>query len=162
MINTDNKIIFEYKSLYDSLNKWGSMVDNFIMEILNERAELVEHIEIPPKFRLKGESSYLSKALYRNKGYKNHLEDIEDKIGTRVVLLKSDEVINVSEILMDQKIWQAKKSKDIFDFVPKSARIFDYQSIHLVCIPPADSSDFPKEQIPYLHCEIQIRTLFKH
>lgn len=162
MNDIENKIITEFQSLYDSLNKWGGMVDKYIMQILNAKAEIKDHIKIPPKYRLKDEKSYLGKAIYRNKGYKNHLLEIEDKIGTRIILLKSDEVIQVSEILMQQQLWQAKKTKGIFDFIPENANNFDYQSIHLVCIPPADSTDFPKEQIPHLACEIQIRTLLQH
>ncbi len=162
MNDIENKIINEYQSLYDSLNKWGGMVDKYIMEILNAKAEIKDHIKIPPKYRLKDEKSYLGKAIYRNKGYKNHLLEIEDKIGTRIILLKSDEVIQVSEILMQQQLWQAKQTKGIFDFIPENANNFDYQSIHLVCIPPADSADFPKDQIPQLTCEIQIRTLLQH
>lgn len=162
MTELEHKIIDEFRSLYDSLNKWGTMVDTYIMDILNEKKEIKDHIKIPPKFRLKTENSYLGKAIYRNKGYNSHLKEIEDKIGTRVVLLKSNDIVIVSEILMQQKIWQAKKTKDIFDFVPESAKIFDYQSIHLVCIPPANSNDFPPEHIPFLTCEIQIRTLLQH
>lgn len=162
MNDVENNIISEFRQLYASLNKWGNMVDKYILQFLTSDVIAKEHIQIPPKFRLKKEESYLDKALYRNKEYSNHLLDIEDKIGTRVILLKSDEVVQVAETLLKQNVWVAKKTKEFLQADPEKASIFNYQSIHLVCIPPTDSTDFPKEQISYLTCEIQIRTLLQH
>lgn len=161
MIESEKIILTEFRALNNSLKKWGEMVDKYIMEFLNEPS-FVNHIKIKPKYRLKDESSYLEKALYRNKKYKNHLLEIEDKIGTRIVLLKSDDVLNVAEKLQNQNVWRIKKTKNTFDYAVEEAGLFDYQSLHLVCIPPEGSIDFPKDEIPFLSCEIQIRTLLQH
>jgi putative GTP pyrophosphokinase len=162
MIEQERKVLKEFKSLHTSLNKWGRMVDRYLLKVLNDPYVINYQIKIKPKFRLKANDSYLEKAIYRNKGYTNHLEDIEDKIGTRIVLLKSSDVIKVSKILLKQKFWKVKKTKDTFDYAEEDAALFDYQSIHLVCIPPAKSKAFSAKHIPFLSCEIQIRTLLQH
>lgn len=161
MNELEKKILNEFRGLQKSLEKWGAMVDGYIMDIL-DKDPIIHHLKIKPKYRLKAESSYLEKAIYRNKRYKKHLEDIEDKVGTRIVLLKSDDVTKVAELLLGQTIWQAKKTKDTFDYAVEEANLFSYQSLHLVCKPPENSVDFPAKEIPCLTCEIQIRTLLQH
>ncbi len=161
MIEAEKKILTEYRTLNKSLQKWGEMVDNYIIEFLKDPS-IVSHIKIKPKYRLKDESSYLEKAIYRNKPYKNHLLEIEDKVGTRIVLLKSDDVTTVAEILLRQNVWKMKKTKDTFDYAVEDASLFSYQSLHLVCTPPEGSIDFTKAEIPLMSCEIQIRTLLQH
>ena len=77
------KIIAEFNDLKADLTKWGAFVDDIIKEKVNDYN--FGDIQIGPKFRLKGDDSFIHKALHRQKGYENPLLNIEDKIGTRII-----------------------------------------------------------------------------
>src|SRR5690606_13413889 len=119
-------------------------------------------VKIFPSHRIKEEISFLSKALYRRKLYNDPFVDIEDKVGTRIVVLKSNDIEIVSNKIMKCNKWQAKITKDIQQEIEDKPHIFDYQSLHIVVWPSEDDPLFEKEIKSHLTCEIQIRTLLQH
>lgn len=161
MDSTEIEILKNYNDLKVQLTQWGAHVDKTIGELLNNANPKIT-IKIEPQYRLKENHSFVSKALYRKKGYSNPMLDIEDKVGTRVVLLTSDEIKSCAEILQGSTEWQIKVTKDIESIISDAPKVFDYLSTHLVVWPNETDNRFNEESIPLLTCEIQIRTLLQH
>lgn len=152
----------KFKKLIDDLGKWGKKVDEQILKILRINGFTDYDIKIPPNYRLKRINSFVSKAFYREKNYKSPIKDIEDKVGTRIVLLKSDQVNKTANILLNNNdIWEAKITKRIDSELRDKPKSFDYQSIHIVVIPKKDMG-FDTKKLSLLSCEIQIRSLLQH
>lgn len=155
------KIIDEFSSIHPFLKDWGQFVDKQLLEILDEDFVQTNLLKISPEHRIKDSLSYLYKALYRNKNYSNPLKDIEDKIGTRLIFLKSDDIKKASEKILAYKGWNSKMTKDLYGEIDDKPTIFDYQSVHLV-VTPNSGSKYDEALVPFLSCEIQLRTLLQH
>lgn len=159
MSDEEDKLVNDFEIIKSDLLKWGESVDTTIRALLEGLAK-DNKVKIGPSCRLKGTKSFLSKALYRAKNYQKPVLDIEDKIGTRVVLLKSSDVYDAAQLITKYSGWNAKTTKDLKQLIEEHPREFDYQSVHLVV--------WPNQQEPYssdtklLTCEIQIRTLLQH
>ena len=162
MMNDKEKaILADFNEVKDSLMSWGKFIDVSLMTILKPLIEF-NSLKMPPSFRMKDDKSYLSKALYRGKSYQNPIIDIEDKIGTRVVLLKSEDIKVAAEIIMNSTLWEAKVTKNLALLIHENPKEFDYQSVHIVVSPNKNTTEYKSETIPLLTCEIQIRTLLQH
>tara|TARA_R110001592_G_scaffold17518_2_gene73786 strand:+ start:85066 stop:86043 length:978 start_codon:yes stop_codon:yes gene_type:complete len=160
MNELENKILNEFNDLKDDLAVWGKLVDQHLVYLYSKLDDGL--VKMEPSFRIKDSKSYLFKALYRNKSYSNPLNDIEDKIGTRVILLKSADIEKLKGLILGSSFWQSKLTKDNNQEIEDKPKIFDYQSCHLV-VWPNDKSKFTDRDInECLTCEIQIRTLLQH
>jgi len=164
MNDQEREIVNKYHSLQPALAKWAQFVDDILINnLLIGLADNV--VQIPPAFRVKSDSSYLCKALYRkseNKEYRDPLKEIEDKVATRIVVLKSSDVKDVSEIIQKSLLWKAKITKNMWQEIEDKPDIFNYQSLHIVVSPNNDNLDFENTDKEYLTCEIQVRTLLQH
>jgi ppGpp synthetase/RelA/SpoT-type nucleotidyltranferase len=160
MIKEEN-IVREFNQLKVHLKEWGKMVDNHIMGMIKQFPEGKYFLKIHPKYRLKTDLSYKEKALYRKKEYTNPIIDIEDKIGTRIVLLKSTDIDLISTKILESNFWNSKVTKSRTNEIEDKPTIFDYQSQHIV-VWPKTNCGFNKEILTALTCEIQIRTLLQH
>jgi ppGpp synthetase/RelA/SpoT-type nucleotidyltranferase len=129
-----------------------------------ERASLFLRLPVDPP-RLKDDASLLQKAFLRGKGYADPYYDIEDKVGVRFVVLTSDEVQIIGDIVTSdvcQAYWFYSKDRD-FEAERKAHPLaFGYQSDHYVL-----RSKFGVELDgvvvpPDTPCEVQIRTLLQH
>ncbi len=162
MNEKEENIVNQFRELLPNLKNWGKFVDTtlnseILAEFLNENI-----IKITPNFRLKDEKTFLFKALYRKKPYKNPLVDIEDKIGTRIVVLKSSDIQKVGDKILEHSKWKAKITKSIQQEIEDKPNIFDYQSLHIVVEPIEEDINYESGIKPTLTCEIQIRTLLQH
>lgn len=162
MNDIEEKIIEEFIALKPELKKWGAIVDKEIMSILEKEVDIHSMVKIEPSYRLKDDTSFLYKVLYRNKTYSNPIVDIEDKVGTRIVLLKSIDIEIVANIILKHTKWNAKVTKSIKEILDKFPAIFDYQSTHIVVWPKDEYCEGNKDLAEKLTCEIQIRTLLQH
>ena len=160
-MNKEEQIISDFNLLKNDLLDWGAYVDSKLIELIKKYDETEYILKIKPSFRIKSDISYLEKALYRKKAYTNPVLDIEDKIGTRIVLLKSTDVEVISDIILGSSYWNSKVTKSRNDEIEDKPTIFDYQSQHIV-VWPKDDSKYEKTKISSLTCEIQIRTLLQH
>lgn len=159
MSDSEEQLYEKFSGIKEDLTSWGKEVDRIIMDTLKDFN--TEHrIKIPPAFRLKEKWSFISKCLYRGKQYQNPITDVEDKVGTRVVLLKSSDVYEAAERLLNQKEWFIKTTKNIKELIEDKPKEFDYQSVHLVAW-PKEKGNYKSEPIE-LTCEIQLRTLLQH
>ncbi|WP_341906303.1 RelA/SpoT domain-containing protein [Fluviicola taffensis] len=160
MNSREEELLKQFEDLRSNLQDWGGRVDSQIISII-ESSELDNNfVKIPPSYRVKGSKSFIDKAFYRNKSYDDPMVDIEDKIGTRVVLLKADDIEIVSTSLLEYDGWVAKVTKSRLDEIKDKPSNFDYQSQHIVVFPKAD--DKYGEKHSWMGCEIQIRTLLQH
>lgn len=158
----ESQVLTNFNAIKADLNSWGKEVDETLMNILNDSFVSQYKVKIAPKFRMKDDKSYLSKALWRKKSYTNPILDIEDKIGTRIVMLTTKDVIDSSKVLSSYNGWTIKLTKDMNQIIEENPELFSYQSIHFV-VSPLDSrkGDFTTA-VENLTCEIQIRTLLQH
>jgi ppGpp synthetase/RelA/SpoT-type nucleotidyltranferase len=161
MNEQEQNILKEFNNLRDNLDSWGAYVDKELLKILQEDFINNNLLKIYPNYRLKQSKSYLYKALYRKKEYTNPLIDIEDKVGTRIVLLKSDDIEKAADIILNHTEWDAKITKNLTDEIENKPKLFDYQSMHLV-VKPKEDKGYNNEIKDLLTCEIQIRTLLQH
>lgn len=162
MNSREEEIFSQFESLKPKLKNWGEMVDGILIDTIMKDMINEHLIKILPSYRLKDDKSYLFKALYRKKNYPNPIENIEDKIGTRIVVLKSDDIKIVQQRILDFKGWQSKLTKNINQEIEDKPNIFDYQSSHIVVSPTTGNEHFSAEISDSLTCEIQIRTLLQH
>jgi|SRR5690625_1011358 len=159
MTSDESKLIECFNQIKPDLEKWGDKVDQLLMnEVLND---IKESIKIPPRARLKSNGSIIFKTFYRKKEYEDPLLEIEDKVGTRIVVLKSTDIDEVQNRIINSNNWKAKITKSINQEIEDKPNIFDYQSLHIV-VWPKDSSDYSCSDTKILSCEIQIRTLLQH
>ena len=159
---SEEEIKREFEILKPDLDAWGKFVDQTIKNIISHYR--YGEIQMYPKYRLKDEQSFINKALYRGKGYDNPMIQIEDKVGTRVVVLVTDIVDRVSRDLKNCTLWHIKDSKtkyEIFEEIPDK---FGYQSIHYIVAPLDNCCNFASgsSKLEQLTCEIQVRTLLQH
>lgn len=160
MLDRENAILNAFSEIESSLNGWGKHVDDELSELL-EPFRKDNSLKIQPKFRLKDRMSFLIKALYRDKCYADPILQIEDKIGTRIVMLTTSDVEKVTDLIKAHRGWQYKIGRDYNDERQKAPELFAYQSMHLTVWPNSEYLGDP-ELVKKLTCEIQIRTLLQH
>ena len=153
-----------FNSIKPELNKWGANVDEKLNSyVISRYASTVEMVQFKAHYRVKDDASFIQKALYRNKNYDNPMLNIKDKVGTRLVLLCSKAVSDVSEFIMSRNdadwivVEHAKEISKIREEFPEQ---FTYQSEHYIVKPCAGYS--AKVNLDYLTCEIQVRTILQH
>jgi putative GTP pyrophosphokinase len=144
---------------------WGDYVAKTIQELIGQKicsAELEIFFRIPIRPRTKSEASLLSKAFHRGKGYASPYDDIEDKIGLRIVVLFDEEIRSIEDVLASFEKWQASKARDFEDERQTRPFEFDYQSKHYI-VRLKNQTHYKGIDIPAnIPCEIQIRTLLQH
>ncbi|WP_081098977.1 GTP pyrophosphokinase [Leptospira santarosai] len=139
-----------------SLQAWGDFVTDKITK------PFADFIKIPSYARVKNADSFIEKALYRNKGYADPLNEISDKVGTRFVVLLIDHIKEIADFVEEDSIWEASKDRDYEAEIDRNPTLFNYQSVHYVVknVSPVEYNDI---EIPVgISCEIQIRTLLQH
>jgi putative GTP pyrophosphokinase len=154
----------QFDGLTEDLKRWGGAVDELIIQILIESGFSESNIKIPPKFRLKGIGSFISKALYRDKSgkYVNPIVDIEDKVATRLVVLTTGQIEQVQEILCKSQHWHANLDKNISNDIELDPTVFSYQAAHIIVRQRGIGPSEAEEILNPVACEIQVKTLFQH
>lgn len=128
--------------------------------------ELLDYfLKVPMVPRLKGDTSLIDKALYRNKPYENPYEDITDKVGMRYVVLLIRHIKQLCSIIESPEcelFWAWSKDKDYEEERLAKPLEFSYQSVHYVLRSKAGLSIDGVNLPEGLACEVQIRTLLQH
>lgn len=142
------------------LEVWGNeVIDQIRKALISKSINADVFLKISGK-RVKEERSALSKIVRKN--YTDPLTQMTDLVGTRFVVLLTDDLSTLQEIIEKNQIWDASKDKDYLDTIEKNPEFFDYQSIHYV-VRSKKVSRTEELGIPEgLPCEIQIRTLLQH
>jgi putative GTP pyrophosphokinase len=154
----------KFDELVPELKVWGSEVDGLIVRLLSEAGFDASNIKMLPEYRVKKISSFISKSLYRDKSekYKNPIIDIEDKVATRLVVLTTQHIKQVQEILCRSSVWFAKLDKNISNDIELDPSTFGYQAAHIIVRRRAKADLSATELLNPIACEIQIKTLFQH
>lgn len=156
----------QIKEWYDKnkaeLNRWGEYVDNILNSYVETLFSSKEHVQIQAKHRVKDYDSLCKKILYRGKKYEFPLLEVTDKVGTRLVLLNSDDVEKVSSFVRgNQNDWTIVKcARDVNNEILKQPEVFSYQSNHFIIKPNSNYQTSIDTNL--LTCEIQIRTILQH
>ncbi|MCV5435110.1 (p)ppGpp synthetase, partial [Escherichia coli] len=69
-------------------------------------------LKIEPSYRLKDISSLIEKAFYRSKNYQNPYKEITDKVGVRFVVLLTDDIPIIKEIIENFNLWEYSEDRD--------------------------------------------------
>ncbi len=155
-------ILGELNQIKSELERWGKKVDDILINQILPPLIKTNCIKYLPEHRLKDDVGYVIKALYRGKNYTDPLVEIEDKVGTRVVVLKSSDIYVITELIKDYHGWKARLDRDIRNGIDDKPKEFDYQSVHFILKPLDSDNSFSEELKPKLTCELQIRTLLQH
>lgn len=162
---TEDDYLSRFRSEAPHLEVWGLFVADKIIEAITctYGAEAYKKwVKILPEVRVKDESSLLAKAFVLNKGWFSNYEDITDKVGVRIVLGLSDQIVKISRLIESSDHWQTTSSKEFDEWRGKDPRIFDYQSAHFIVTSYSELSH-KGVLIPVgTKCEIQVRTLLQH
>lgn len=165
MNDRETELLARWKRERPTYEAWGAFVSATLTaavarEIQPASVELF--FRLPLKYRSKEPSSLLAKAFHRGKPYANPFDDIEDKVGVRIVVLFSEEIRTVERALLRCTEWVAEKARDFEEERARRPFEFDYQSLHYVVRAGSgiacDGIDVP-EGTP---CEVQVRTILQH
>lgn len=157
----------EFEKLYNSqkeyLNAWGNIINQRIKRKLERKGkELDVFLKIPITVRIKDNKSIIHKAFYRNKNYKDPLNEITDKVGIRVVVLLLEDIRLVETLIENCNLWYYSKDRDFENERLNNPNTFEYQSVHYI-LKNKKTLTVKNITIPSnTPCEIQIRTLLQH
>lgn len=158
----------DFRKIWDSekplYRAWGKyVVDQILQHIEDDGKKGSEFFKIPPSFRLKDDGSLIDKAFYRpGKNYSDPYNQIEDKVGTRFVVLLLEDIDRICEIIENAGIWEFDRCKHFDEDRKNDPLLFTYQSVHYILRPNTDF-EFDGVTIPCsTPCEVQIRTLLQH
>ncbi|MCE9661927.1 hypothetical protein LY622_00590 [Halomonas sp. M5N1S17] len=151
----------EEKPVYRAWGKY--VVDKIINSIEDSDIKSNEFFKIPPGFRLKDDGSLIDKAFYRSgKNYSDPYNQIEDKVGSRFVVLLLEDISRICQIIECSGAWQFDRCKHFDEDRKNDPLLFTYQSVHYILRPKSDL-EFDGVTIPCsTPCEVQIRTLLQH
>ncbi|WP_419900762.1 GTP pyrophosphokinase [Roseomonas sp. USHLN139] len=144
---------------------WGACVSQTLTDAISaevDPAELDLFFRIPLKPRTKGENSLLTKAFRRGKPYEDPYNDIEDKVGVRIVVLFSEEIRTVERAICACEKWNFVKARDFEQERDIRPFEFDYQSLHYIVRAKGKNFFAEEEILEGTACEIQIRTILQH
>ena len=149
------------RAMYEA---FGKLVVRVIEEGTRARLHLPEDhgfFRLPVKHRLKTESSMLTKAFQR-KRYDDPYAQVEDKVGVRAVVLFTDDIRDVADIVESCKCWSWAKDRDFEEERRLKPFEFAYQSVHYVVKAGQQCRHDQTEIASGTPCEIQIRTVLQH
>ncbi|WP_151798242.1 GTP pyrophosphokinase [Acinetobacter bereziniae] len=142
---------------------WGDFIVSQILNTLSTKdIDPNTFLKIFPKVRIKDKKSLIDKAFYRNKPYINPYNEIEDKVGIRFVVLLTEDITEICEIIKANEAWTTFTARDFEEEKSVDPLLFAYQSMHFI-LKPQHEINFNGLIIPtHIPCEIQIRTLLQH
>lgn len=145
----------EYRKFVPFLKEWGQYIDNTLRELLETRIDS-NRIIIYPDHRIKLEDSYIRKAFWRPATRSDNPIKMRDKVGTRIVMISYEDLLNVVSIFETERFPFAVKIKK----KPKLDEPNEYQAFHVEITPNSDSPIFGDDPKLFnkLSCEVQIRT----
>lgn len=165
MSDQETDLVERWRREKSAYNAWGLFVSNAIRDAIShsiDPAYLDQFFRIPLTHRTKGDASLLAKAFHRGKNYKDPFNDIEDKVGVRVVVLFSEEVREVESVICKSDHWNFEKARDFEEERASRPFEFDYQSVHYIV---RSNKSITHEGVcieQNIPCEIQIRTILQH
>jgi ppGpp synthetase/RelA/SpoT-type nucleotidyltranferase len=162
---TQEELKQQYENDKPIFEAWGNYVTDEIksrlIAKLGSEQEVDYFLKIPPKPRVKETKSFLGKAFLKR--YENPYEQITDKVGTRFVVLLTEDIKIIEALIEDDpKLWRFSKDRDHIKEREENPMIFTYQSDHYILY-SVEQMFYNDRTIPLgTSCEVQIRTLLQH
>ncbi len=143
---------------------WGDyIVDTLSQELKKKGKNLDIFLKIPAKCRLKDDKSLIDKAYYRpNKNYDDPYNEIEDKVGARLVVLLLADIKEICDLIEKNQNWSFDACKHFDEDKEKEPLLFTYQSVHYILRPKKELNIDGIKISTSIPCELQIRTLLQH
>lgn len=158
--NATLQLQFRQRKAY--LEAWGKLVTDTVVAGINEKYADPRFFEVPPGHRVKDEASFMAKAFSPKKNYADPINNIEDQVGVRFVVLLMAQVRKIGDIIEAESSWVSEKARNLLTERENEPASFGYQSDHYV-VRNRKSIPTDNEVIPAgTPCEIQIRTLLQH
>ena len=132
------------------------------MQVLQEGGFDMGAIKLLPAARVKKLNSFISKALYRDKKYADPIQEINDKVGTRLVLLTTNQLAEAEKLLCAYAGWEAKIDKNISNEIELAPSQFGYLATHIIVRERKHVVDSTGEILNPIACEIQLKTSLQH
>lgn len=158
----------QWQAAKPAYRRWGDLVLQRLHELIAARvppSQAGHFSRIPAPPRLKDDQSLLQKAFFRpDKDYSDPFNNIEDKVGVRLVLLLDEDVRMLAQAIeTETEFWTPVRARDHEAERELHPYEFVYQSVHFVVRSKSglffeDGAELP-EDIP---CEVQLRTLLQH
>jgi ppGpp synthetase/RelA/SpoT-type nucleotidyltranferase len=142
------------------LEAWGRFIASKIQSSLIESGHSPALIKIPVMPRVKDTASAIGKI--GRKGYDNPILQMTDLVGIRFVVLLTEDIQSICDIISAEPSWVAEVSKDFLLEIESNTKSFDYQSKHYEIRPLQDFVAGDISVSKDLCCEVQIRTLLQH
>ncbi|WP_163120355.1 GTP pyrophosphokinase [Acinetobacter pittii] len=160
---TENEFLERWRTEEPIYTAWGEyIVSQIVGSLVAHQIEPDVFLKIPVKVRTKNQKSLIDKAFYRNKPYIDPYLEIEDKVGIRFVVLLTDEVAKIGQIIQSHEKWTTLVARDFEEEKSKDPLLFSYQSMHYI-LRPKDEIEYKGIKITSdITCEVQIRTLLQH
>lgn len=149
----DRLILEDFRKCRDDFVKLGDMVHEKLGEIVKNANVPVLGIE----HRVKTEQSLAGK-LERNGDWYQHMDDLTDLLGARVICFFSDDVDVIGKMVEQSFVIDWENSSDKRALI--KADTFGYLSLHYICSVTEDMG-YPPE-VCSKRFEIQIRTNLQH
>lgn len=142
---------------------WGEYIVTSIVHSIKELSiDTNSFFKIPPSYRVKEEQSLLDKAFHRKKLYSDPYNDIEDKVGARFVVLLSEDIEKICEVIENSDKWSFNSCKNYNYEREQHPLLFTYQSMHYI-LRPKHALKHNDIEIPcQTPCEVQVRTILQH
>ncbi len=141
------------------LRRWGVYISEILSDALEQKGYPNCFIKIPVVPRVKTIESARGKLV--RKGYTDPLRQMTDLVGIRFVVLLTEDIAALSEIVELRPEWEATLARDHLEERTANTKVFDYQSKHYEIRPTAET--MARLGIDYSFCcELQIRTLLQH
>ncbi len=147
----------------EAFASWGKYVSEVISAEISKNVadtSIESFLKIPVKPRVKEIKSALGKVA--RKGYTDPVMQMTDLVGTRFVVLLSQDIELVSNIIEKSTLFTAVVSKDYQEEIDLNPKLFDYQSKHFEVRPLADTDIYGTRIAKEICCEVQVRTLLQH
>ncbi|TRU17047.1 MAG: hypothetical protein EWV58_05870 [Microcystis aeruginosa Ma_MB_F_20061100_S19] len=144
------------------LKLWGdTVIEQIKLELASRKIDISVFLKIPvTECRVKELASAIGKIS--RKGYTDPLTQMEDLVGARFVVLLTDHLNVLTDIITSNDSWSSSKDNDYSERIARNPELFDYQSIHFVVRSKESKLTSRLGIPPNIPCEIQIRTLLQH
>jgi len=154
-MNKEKELLVQYTQRYPSLVQAAALIKKLLEQLLKD-TDRIDMISA----RAKDPTRFMEKAARIDPQtnaarYTDPLSEIQDQVGSRVVVFYTDDVEPVRKKILDEfRHVEDRKQED------PDPRRFGYDSHHFVCLIPPDIRK--KTNTPIDFIEIQVSTLFQH
>lgn len=162
---TEADFIARFEKDAPMLKAWGRFVVteicNKLDDMLSETESVETFLKLPVSPRVKAIESAIDK-VFNRKSYQNPYEELSDKVGVRFVVLLTQDIEKITNVVESIEHWVASKDRDYEIEQKQNPELFDYQSVHFIV---RAKQNFTLDEITVPEgtpCEIQIRSLMQH